>query len=457
MHARTGNFMPSSLGDAVSTTPFCFCIDFINIFPEINGSHVPTFMENVRDCFFKISRVPHVKDTSPISRDFLVPDQERQVIRFIRTSRSPRLVDTRVALETFIKNNAPIFIHVGQSAKQFPVDVEEWLESCHVERGATESLPTTSLPKDEFDTTNPWVLKAQSVPKVGFPQSTVARPKIYVTVRPASDCAYINYTDITYHLFYPPVSDSTTGFVAGWKSLTTRYNNETLHLESVLFGSNFDDTLVPVPRDTSGAQMKQPKVLPNIDGKVTASPDVPNVLKVLSVKSTSSFDAAAPAKGMIKLHILVTPSGMLSASFPAPRMIPAPPSMLHGAPAPQPRPSPPPIISYLDENKQILNTMRWGNRVDAGGFSAYNVLQGRTRVPVLPVDDPKDPNTSVKPAIFDVIEAEMLGDDERGAMPKRRNWMDFKGLWMPITSGTVDVMTRAARWQESWNSIGAET
>jgi hypothetical protein len=125
-------------------------------------------------------------------------------------------------MANFLKKSLPVFVH-GQSPASLPTNVQSYISNSTLLANSSASPITAPTPLPPNDT--------QGLLTYTGPASDGSNAKAYVTARGASDEVYINHTDITISLLYPP-SQSSGG---GWSSITMRVNNSTLNLVAVLF------------------------------------------------------------------------------------------------------------------------------------------------------------------------------------------------------------------------------
>ncbi|TGZ77418.1 hypothetical protein EX30DRAFT_374627 [Ascodesmis nigricans] len=137
---------------------------------------------------------PNIDPLSPRPIRFRLLSPTLYGVRFISSSTSYTLTWRSIVLKTFLQSHAPVFLH----------------------------LPSTPLPTN--------------IPYHHSVANSTPGPKVYIIVRQSSEPIYLNYTDITYCLFYP-LSSASSHARSGWRYITTRYNNTTHLLECVYFPS----------------------------------------------------------------------------------------------------------------------------------------------------------------------------------------------------------------------------
>jgi len=125
-------------------------------------------------------------------------------------------------MSNFLKTSLPVFVH-GQSPASLPTNVPSYISNSTLLINSSASPIPAPTPLPPNDT--------EGLLTYSGPASDGSNAKAYVTARDASDEVYINHTDITISLLYPP-SQSSGG---GWSSITMRVNNSTLNLVAVLF------------------------------------------------------------------------------------------------------------------------------------------------------------------------------------------------------------------------------
>lgn len=207
-------------------------------------------------------------------------------------------MDRLAPLSTFLKSQMPVFVHAKGSVSQ-PTDVQTYLANC--------TLSTVSSSSSSSKTTEPPTLlpgDTQGLLTYTKPSVDKSTPTAYIMVRGANEDVYINHTDISINLLYPP----SQGFAGGWSSITMRFNNTTLALVAVLF----------------------PKLgwIYNLDQNfISTSPSPVNPLRIIRTASptdtaqnttSTNQDGSSPTSRFTKLHVFVGADDLVpTPTFPA--------------------------------------------------------------------------------------------------------------------------------------------
>lgn len=169
-------------------------------------------------------------------------DPSRHGFQFIPVSPQSTTLTTKMSiLQNFVRNNAPVLLHMPGTV--FPANVSVHLTDANVIKDGIGSESAAAFlsrtPRSSDDSkwfigspiafTAPW--------KGGDPwMPTSSAPTAYVTVRPSTDVAWLNYTDVTYWLLYSTPfrtwDNGEPGF--GWASVSMRVNNDNGRVVSVL-------------------------------------------------------------------------------------------------------------------------------------------------------------------------------------------------------------------------------
>ena len=206
--------------------------------------------------------------------------------RFIAPAKSLRFTWRSAMLLNFLKTKMPVFVHAAaKEAKPSmivaaPVDAAVYLPAfANGHRRSEEILTNTTASKV---------------------------PKAYVTVRPASEPIYYNYTDFTICVLY--AQNRFHGAIQGWRHLTMRFNNDDNTLSSVRFP------------DHAGW-------VPNIDQSFTTLGDIDqNPLKIIKrptpsgpvmTPTNAGTTSADVTSSVTKLHVYVDENLVFRPDFPA--------------------------------------------------------------------------------------------------------------------------------------------
>jgi hypothetical protein len=311
----------------------------------------------------------------------LIAQPPLNIFRFIRTSTQPSLCSTRQQLEIFLRANAPIFVSFvhpyllkdcytdkmsfqvqdKKCADNRAASINEYIGNTILSQKGGFPFSTSWLSEKPFDSARPFTLSPDK-----FPLGLSRTPKVYVTVRPAADPDYLNYTDVIYHLFFPP---SRIGFTPGWRSISCRYNNTTMQLEGARIGtsswmSNIDNNLM-----------------------IVMIKEVRNPLKIITNKKSQK----------VKLHIYLDENLNPSFTFPDPPRKPLviPPGG-HFSTVSLDAFKP----TEVERNAFISDEGNWGFTWDAGQAEQH-----------------------------EVIEAHMLVDSGLGGRPVPPQWTRYQGYW----------------------------
>lgn len=144
-------------------------------------------------------------------------------------------------LETFVRRNAPVVLH--PSGTIFPANVDAYInQAVAINTTTSEREDFATLLRDGTEGDSSWHIESPLSTRVassGRPGSfdPAVAPMAYVTVRPSTDIAWLNHTDMAYWMLYPypfpAYGEGALGF--GWASVSLRINNDNGRIVSVLF------------------------------------------------------------------------------------------------------------------------------------------------------------------------------------------------------------------------------
>ncbi|KAI5805240.1 hypothetical protein EDC01DRAFT_784304 [Geopyxis carbonaria] len=209
--------------------------------------------------------------------------------RFVSESSNYTLTHRHMVLKTFIRSHGPVFVHA---------------------KGVTPPTDEVEFP-EEIHALNP-----------GF-STFSATPKVYIIVRQSSEPIYLNYTDISYCLWYAPAYAADT--TRGWRFITARYNNTTKALESVYFPGGGQGWIYNI----------------DLNFSVMTNPDQ-NQLKVVKRQKPSLAT---------KLHVYVGPDLVIRPDFPPP-----------------------------STNADIVDAEKWGTSLESGEDTIGRVVEAEMLV-----------------------------------------------------------------------------
>jgi hypothetical protein len=145
--------------------------------------------------------------------------------RFVPVSNSFIFTWRAKMLATFINSYMPIFVHA--KGAPLPIDVPTYLKNSTLVNTLNPTVSLATQPILKTSGPGDWVLRTN------IPTSDGKTAVAYIVVRQATEPIYINYTDFTVWLLYPPSSPTDVG--KGWRSITMRVSNDSRRIEAVYF------------------------------------------------------------------------------------------------------------------------------------------------------------------------------------------------------------------------------